>query len=100
MTRHHVTLSPSLTCRRTRTVDITDGARVLVARWDGRRTSAKIDGEPDEKDGRTVVSLSDGTWAYTDQIESGSPAKPGSTEISHYSHNAWDADAYDAADWS
>lgn len=91
MTRLHVTTAPTLTCRRALTVDITAGARVRVSRWDGTTAYLTIDDSGiDEKDGRTVLSFTDDTWAYTDQIIGGSPAKPGSQEVSHYQDNGWD----------
>ena len=95
MTRRHVTLSPSLTCRRTRQIDISEGAWVRVARWDGKVARVQIDDSGiDEKDGRTVLGFTDGTWAYTSQIEDGSPAQPNSFEVSHYQsrddEDGWD----------
>lgn len=97
MTSRHVTLSPSLTCRRTRTLDISDRAWVRVARWSGKVERVQVEPDSlDEKDGRTVLSFTDGTWAYTDQIEDGSPAKPGSYAVSHYqSSSDCDEDGWD-----
>lgn len=98
MTSLHITAGPDLTNRRSRTIDISPGATVRVSRWDGRTITAKVEAGIDEKDGRTVIDLSDGSWAYTDQVISGQPAKKGSQEVSHYQDNGWDDEGWDDDD--
>ena len=97
MTSLHLTLTATLSCRRERKIDITAGAKVRVDRWDGSTATCTVDDSGlDSKDGRTVLSFTDDTWAYTDQISGGSPAKANSSEVSHYQ----DDDGWgDDSDW-
>ena len=44
------------------------GDRVIARAWDGRRRVVVIE-DIGDKDGRIVYDLSDGHWAYADQLE-------------------------------